>query len=419
MRKKLTNNLGLKILAVLFSACLWIIAININDPVTQDSYNVSVKMLNMATLTSAGKYVEVLDNTDSIRVTVRGSRNVLTNFSGENIVATADLTKMEEDGMVPIELSTTKISDKIESIRSDKQYVYVNVENISKQQLPITVNVQNEPQEGYILGNTYAAQNVVIVSGPESVVSKIDKAAVEINVDDAISDVNISLPILLYDDEGNVVDMSKITMSKNEVSTTASILETKEIPINCTYAGSLLDGYIVTGKVQCEPQTVTVAAKSNVIRKLNAVEATDAIDISGCDSDAKAQIDVNEYLPDGVSVVNGTGKVNVTVHIVKEAEEEMNLSASKVHITNVPDGYSASLDEDDAKIAILVAGLKSEIDTINEEELVGVVDIAKYMEEEGKQTITSGTYSIPVDITFGENTRLARECKVRVKVKGE
>ena len=47
MAKKLTNNLGLKILAVLIASLLWLIAININDPVGQQTYTVNVQMVNV------------------------------------------------------------------------------------------------------------------------------------------------------------------------------------------------------------------------------------------------------------------------------------------------------------------------------------------------------------------------------------
>ena len=205
MKQKLTDNIGLKILAVLFSIVLWLIAINITDPVTQDSYNVTVQLQNLSSLTSAGKYVEILDGSDSIKVTVRGSRTVLSSFTEKNIVATADVSKINSDSQVPIELSTTRISDKIESIRSDKQYVQLSVENIGKQQIPITVKVQNDPGEGYIHGSSSTTQNVVIISGPESVVDQVSYAAVEINVEGATSDVNISLPIHLYDQSDDLV----------------------------------------------------------------------------------------------------------------------------------------------------------------------------------------------------------------------
>ncbi len=421
MRKKLTNNLGLKILAVILSAALWVISININDPVSQDSYNVTVQMVNANTLTSAGKYVEVLDDTDNIRVTVRGSRTVLSNFTDENIVAKADLTKMDSQGMVPIELSTTRISDKIESIRSDKQYVYVNVENISKQQLPIDVYVQNKPKDGFILGNTATAQNVVIISGPESEISKVDAAAVEINVDDVTSDVNILLPIHLYDEAGEILDTTKITMSKSEVSTTATILETKDLPVKCTYTGKLLDGYIATGKIDCDPSIVTVAGRSSLVKNLEYIDASEAIDITGSDSDVTESINLNEYLPDGVSVVGGVSAAmaNVTVHIEKEDTADLQITTERIHVTGVPEGYTASLDESDQKIDIQIAGLKSEITKVNGEELVGIVDLEKYMRQQEITHLTEGTYLIPVDITFDNNTRLSRELKVHVVVKGD
>ena len=46
MKDKLTKNLNLKIIAVLFAAGLWMISININDPYQSKEYSVTVQMLN-------------------------------------------------------------------------------------------------------------------------------------------------------------------------------------------------------------------------------------------------------------------------------------------------------------------------------------------------------------------------------------
>ena len=122
MKKKLTHNLGLKILAVLFAAGLWVISININDPISPRTYSVNVQLVNLKELTDAGKYVEVLEDTDNIRVTVRASRSVLAGFNEKNLVATADLSEMTEDNLIPIALTTTKTDEKIESIKADKAF---------------------------------------------------------------------------------------------------------------------------------------------------------------------------------------------------------------------------------------------------------------------------------------------------------
>lgn len=420
MKKKLTNNLGLKILAVLFSACLWLICININDPISQDSYNVTVQLQNMNTLTSAGKYVEVVDNSDQVRVTVRGSRTVLSSFSDKNIVATADLTKMTEDNLVPIEVTTTKISDGIESIKADKQYVLVSVDNVNKQQLPISVKVQNEPAEGYIMGNTTTAENVVIVSGPESVVDMIEYAAVEINVEGATSDVKIALPIHLYDENDEILDISKLSMSMSEVTATAAILETKQLPVNCMVTGGLLDGYALTGKIDCTPSVVTIAGRPNIIKNIQAVDLKDAVDVSGKDKNVTAQIDVMNYLPDGVTVVGGStaSLVDVVVHIEKEEEKNITLSADRLHVTNLPEGMTAKIEEKE-DLELKAVGLKDELGKINSDELIGVIDVAKYMKDNDITELSAGAYTMPIDITLTDNTRLSKEYRVKVVLKGE
>ena len=64
MKDKVTNNLKLKIIAVLFAIGLWMISININDPYQSKDYSVSVQLLNVNNLTGAGKYVEVINDSD-------------------------------------------------------------------------------------------------------------------------------------------------------------------------------------------------------------------------------------------------------------------------------------------------------------------------------------------------------------------
>ena len=299
MKKKLTHNLGLKIASILIAICLWIIAVNINDPVSQRVYTVSVQLLNLNSLTNSGKYVEVVDNTDTVRVTVRASRSVFSDFSEKNIVATADINNMTEDNRLPIEVSSSKTGSKIESIKADKEYVEVNIEDMTKLQKRISVNVVNEPAEGYLLGSISTDQNAVIISGPESVVSQIASTSVEINVDGASSDVNITLPVHLYDANGREIDDDRLTKSVNEVFTTASILQKKEVPIEYTVAGEPAEGYIFTGELVRTPETVTIAAKPSVLKNVSSIAVEDALDISDAKADVERTVELKPYLPDG------------------------------------------------------------------------------------------------------------------------
>lgn len=416
MKKSLTHNLGLKILAVLFSVCLWLISININDPISPNSYNVTVQLINMKSMTNAGKYVEVLEDTDDVRVTVRASRSVFSYFGEKNILATADLTKITDDNLVPIEITTTKTDEKIESMKADHEYVKVNVENVKKKQIPIKVMTQNAPAEGYILGGTTTAQNAVIVSGPESVVSQIDSAAVEINVEGAVSDVNISLPVKLYNVEGSEIDDSKLTKSVSEVSTTASVLLTKEVPLQYETVGKPADGYMVTGRIISTPASVVIAGKQNQIKNISVIDIPDAINVAGFDSNVEVLVDVKKYLPDGMVLADPlfNGKASVLAYIDKQDTKELEINSKKIRIVNVPDGYEATLKGVDEVIKLNVNGLKEELNTIKQEELNGIVDMQKLMDSGEITAWKAGTYTATVTFDFPDTVIPQKDILVHV-----
>ena len=100
LKDKWKNNLGLKILAVLFAIFLWWMVVNIDDPINKKTYAVDVTVTNPEVITNAGKSYQILDDTKSISVTVKARRKVLDEIKKSNIVATADLREMQENQRV-------------------------------------------------------------------------------------------------------------------------------------------------------------------------------------------------------------------------------------------------------------------------------------------------------------------------------
>ena len=417
MKKWITNNLGLKILALLVSVGLWIIAININDPVSENTYTVNVSLQNAGVLSSAGKYFEVKDNSDRIKVVVRGTRTALSQFNQADIVATADLSKITEDNLVPIDLSTTKQSDKIEGIRSDSQYVKLALEDVRRLQMPIEVKVLNDPQDGYILGSTQTSQNVVIISGPESIINQVESAAVEIDVSGATTDVKISLPIHLYSKEDDIIDTTKVNMSVQEISTTASILQKAVVPLIAIPQGAPTQGYVLNGIIEGLPTEITIAGKC----KIPYIDISESLDVNDIYQNTSYEININDYLPDGVSMVGNVGNngiLDISVGVDKESERTIVLDPEAIQVIGVPEGYSATVSDLEDDVEVPVSGLKSLLDTVDESKLVPVINVDKYLSNNGL-TIEKGHIDIPLDITLPDNVRLSREVKVRITVTEE
>lgn len=152
MKDRLMHNLGLKIMAVLFSIVLWMVAVDINDPVS-DKYinNVPVQLVNTGILVSQDKTYKVLDNTDTVRVIVRAPKSVLSEIDGQSVSAKADMSQITPENQVPIVAALNSNLD-VERIRTDKQFVELQVENKKTRQLAIEVEKTGKLPEGYVTG---------------------------------------------------------------------------------------------------------------------------------------------------------------------------------------------------------------------------------------------------------------------------
>ncbi|MCI6812460.1 MAG: CdaR family protein [Lachnospiraceae bacterium] len=419
MKEKLTKNLNLKIIAVLFSVGIWIISININDPYQSKTYSVTVQLQNMAAMTGAGKYVEIMNNTDEISVSVRANRSVLDSFSAANILATADLTEIDENNQVPIKLNTTRISgSKIESIRSDSTYVSLKVEDIRRIQKNIEVTVKNEPAEGYILGKASMEQNALKISGPESEVNKVAKATVTFDLEGATDDLSMLLPIELYDEAGERIIDSRLTVSIEEVQCTATILATKEVPLKFKVSGEAEKGYSWTGEVKGEPAVISIAAKSNILKNINYIDIPDAIDVSNAKADVKSLIDLKSYLPEGVSFVNPSfsGRVLVTAYVEPEINRRVNLESRRIQLINVPEGMEGKALLEDEVFELNFVGRQSLMAQLNEEEVLGYLDIQEYMSSHNLNELKPGTYVIPLGFDLPDGIVLEENLEIEVEI---
>ena len=205
MGKKLTNNWGLKLIAILFALILWFAVINIDDPVVSETFkNVPVQLVNTEVLTEAGLTYEILDNTAVVEtITVYGPRTFVESLKESDIVAKADMNDITVANTVAISVSVdSRNSSKITNIRSSIDCVKLNIEESKSKQLVINATTTGKMASGYIVGGIELDQNRLKISGPESVVSQVYSAKVSVDVTDANSDVATYGAVRLYNKDG-------------------------------------------------------------------------------------------------------------------------------------------------------------------------------------------------------------------------
>ena len=425
MKKKLTNNIGLKILSILFAFLLWLVVVSVDDPVTTKPFSsIPVELINTQAVTGQGSVYEVLDNSDMASLHVTAQRSVLDSVSRDNFKATADMTRMDGN-LVPIEGKATKYADRIENISLRSKNVTVRIEGLLEKQLNIKVRTSGELSEGCVIGSMHTDKNVVKISGPESIVSLIDSAAVTVDVSGMTSDISTAETIVLYDAENHEIAKDELTLSRDSVNVTVEIWKTKVLPVSFGYSGVPAAGYGTTGLVTSSLSTITVAGKQSVLDGISGITVpSSAVDITNAHTTVETQVDVSKYLPDGLVMASADedAVAVITVMIQELSSKNVEVPTANIMVMNVPEGMEASIGGVGELIAVGVRGLGEEYDNINPADIKGIVDLSTVEKPEDSDSLTEGVYDAKVTFTYPAGISAGEEevtVKVILKVKGE
>ncbi len=407
MKSKITANLGLRIISLFFAFILWLVVNNIENPTVTESYvNIPVKLLNTDLITDAGKVYEIIEGTDVVeRVSVKAPKSVHSSLNAGDITATADVSELSSLDTISIKFSSSIYGEDIESIKGSIDTVKLNIENKRSKTLALKAGVSGSVAEGYLVGEVTTDQNLVRISGPESLIERVVRAAVEIDVSGFTNDIGTNLDIRLYDEEDRLIQDSRISQNIKSVGTNVNIYQTTEVPIYFEASGTPTAGYRVSGEPVGNLQTIKIAGKGNVIRNVAAIEVpAEEVDVTGQSSDFVTEINVREFLPDNVFLADASqAKIQVSVSIEQEVSREISVSGKEIEVINVPEGFRATVAEIEDGTTIDVIGLSQDVSAIRVNELKGTVDILKWMEEQEMEEPEDGYYNVEIDFGLGDD----------------
>lgn len=414
MKNKLIKNWGLKLGSFLFAVLLWIVVTNINDPVVSLRVSdVPVTIRGGELITERGQIYEVLDNTDMIdTVTISAPRSIIDTLDKTNVVAIADMEELTSLDTIAIKLSTNKYNDKLESIRGNIDMVKLNIEDKQTRSFPIRANVVGEVQEGYMLGDVSTEQNLIKISGPQSVISQIAKVQAEVNVSGFTGNINTDTDIRLYDEKENEIQAANLERSITKVRVNVEILEKKTVPITYVVSGIPAEGYRMTGEYASTRNNVVIAGRSKTIQNVEAIEIPEGtVDVTGATEDITALVDLKEYLPDGIILAEDdfTGMINITVYVGQEMRRTFSRDVDNIRITGVPAGYKAVITDPEDNFNIVLLGLAAELQEVNLSTLEVSVNVGAWLEEEEIEEPESGFYRIPVSVNLPEDSAVIWE----------
>ena len=410
--KTLTKNLGFKILAVVFAFILWLVVYNTDYPTITVSYTTNVTVENASVVTDMNKCYEVLNGTNTVSFAVTAKRSVLNKLEDTDFTAVADMNRMivNEDGdkaNVPIEIISKRSNSSLKYNEKNK-YLEVSLEDLMKRRFIITADTSGKVADGYALGEvTVTNPNVLNVSGPASIVNKIDSVVATIDVDGMSMNLSDNVIPALYDADGQEIDTTKLKLSNTTVTISAKILSVKEIPLVFSTSGVPYgDNRVV--EISSKPETIKVKGSSTTLNPLSSLNIPgDVLNVSGASEDITTTIDISEYLPDGVELVNASdATVTVTVRIEAYELKKFNLSTSQINVNGLDSNYDLSFDQ--STVAVTVSGLKNDLNKLNTSQLSASIDVTD---------LGVGTHQVNLDLNLDEDNYAYQTITVTIEIK--
>ena len=420
MKKSLTTNIPLKIMSVIAAILIWLIIVNVDNPiVTRTIPNVPVQVLNEAYIESGGMMCLIPEDQDRVSVTVRGTRKTVESLKASDITATADLKQVvdlsTDPVMVPIAVNCPGID--ANNAQSVPRNMEIQIEEMMTQEFIVTVDTDGtQPGKGYEIGSLESNPEKIRITGPQSLIEKIDRVVATVDVEGITSDTTEQAELTIIDRNQeelteNQMKYLKYDILSPEVSVTVDLWKVKSnVQIEASYVGTPADGYKVD-KLSLTPSEISVAGSDEALSQLegqgNTIKiSADQVDVSGKKEDFDTRVNLTDFLPTGIELTTGTSEtLIIRAEILPMDSRSYTISTKDITVENAPSDLEVVFETDRIEIRVQENG--SSLDELDIKDIEASIDLT------GKE---AGSYQIPVEITLPEGYSLVSTVHADVKL---
>lgn len=412
LKMSLTNNIGLKFLAVLIALVLWLAIVNVNDPEkTITVSNIPISVTNESAITSRDMVYNVKSE-QYLNITVSGKRSIVSNLSAEDFRATASLKELSKVNAIPVDVTTKNASlgRKITIVKQSAQTILVDVENVEEKDFTdLVVEYTGKVADGYVAGLSSMSTDEVTVKAPTSIIDKIKKVAVRCSLDGTNTNISKKCPVILYDKNDKEIKSDEIELSDKKIRVNVNVLRAKQVPIstiNKDELGKPADGYVVDDVI-LSSDSITVYGSEESLDSIESLDIQDDIDVSDAKGDVTQNIDVTGKLPKGLSV-SGESTITVKVLIKKLITRTFEYDASEVSLNDLSSDLDVQLVT--KKVKVTLQGEEEVISQLTKDDMAISADLGKVKE---------GTTTVHVDVAVPDNTTLMNNVTIKIKAKAK
>lgn len=406
MKNKISSNLMLKIISVIVAFLLWLVIINLTDPITSRTFTgIPVKVLNESVITSVDQVYEIEEG-DKVSVKVKGKRSVVETILKTDFEATADMSDLSKVNAVNIQVKMKKSINSNVEIDSGNAMMKVKLEKRVTQKFQVKVEHQGDLSQNYVLGEIVAKPNIVEVSCGESKFKRIDHVGVLVRLNGESDDFVREYSPVLYDKDGDIIDNNNVTFSNDIISVSTEVLGTKEVPVYVQTTGEPAPGYRLI-QTDFRPDTIRVSGTQNDLKKVTSVKID--MSVEGAQKDVEREFLLTDYLPAGLTVVGDTETISIRCEIMQNGTRQMIFSSADIAVKNLPANCTIEYEDEDLKYSAVLTGRDSVLEALTVSSLGAYIDLAG---------LSQGSHTLEVKFALPSGVKLKKRIKATVILRG-
>lgn len=367
-----------KVLAVLLSAVvafgLWLYVITVVSPESEKTYyEIPVVLQNKAILEERG--LMIVSDVPTVTLVLKGNRTTLNDLNEANINVITNVANIDKVGIhnltYDISLPGNISQNEVTVQNSSTDLVTVKVENKAKRMISVELDYMGTSvEEGFIadLENVMLDHAGIVVSGPESVISRIEKAVIQVNLDGQTQSIVGEYQYTLCNADGDPVNAEMVTTNVAAVNLTIKIQRVKEIALVYDViegGGATVD----TSTITLEPATIRVSGSDLLLENLNELNVG-TINLGEILKDQQLQFPI--VLPDGIT--NETGVDTVTVKVKFPQLMMKTFRVTSITAINVPEGLEVDMITE--ALDVTVRGPIAMVQAMKSSDIAVTVDFA-------------------------------------------
>jgi YbbR domain-containing protein len=366
--RKIIRSLPTLFTAVMFAAAVWIFAVTQADPTETRNYP---RALPIEIIGLDPSLMILNEIPQQVNLAFRAPASIHAQFENDTnlIDVILDLSGLES-GVHTVTPQVNLGLSPAEVVRLNPASIFIKLDSVVTENFPIDLRVIGNPTIGYEIQTPELSDEMVLISGPKSLIDTIDNVIAEINVSDASENIDRVIEVIPLDADD--VPVTGVTLNPAIIQVSVPVTQRggfRTVVVKIVTSGQIAAGYRLTN-IFAMPPTVTIfSADPNLVDTIPGFVETAPINLNAANEDIEIRVSLN--LPEGINVV---GSQNVTVQIgIDPIQSSVSFANVPIQIEGLGQGLQVEISPEN--VDIFLSGPLPFLDELDQTSILVLIDL--------------------------------------------